>query len=190
MESLLRMTDLELLRRFKHGDEAAFHELVDRYADYLYGVAWSLVGHAADAEDIVQETFAGAFRGAAGFREAASIKTWLLRILMRQCARSRRSAWKRRVFSFSDRPESSTDGETAAPDALSAPPQQQVEHRVDVVQMLETLSPEHREVLVLRELEGMSYAEIAATLRVPQGTVESRLYRARQELRERFKGYL
>ena len=70
------------------------------------------------------------------------------------------------------------------------PEQVQVDHRTDVTAMLKTLSAEHREVIVLRELEGMSYGEIAAALGVPQGTVESRLYRARQELRERFKGYL
>jgi RNA polymerase sigma-70 factor, ECF subfamily len=181
------MTDLELLRRFRSGDEAAFHELVDRHANYLYGVAYSLTGNAADAEDVVQETFAGAFRGAGSFREAASIKTWLLRILMRQAARSFRSSWKRKVISLHDGPEQAMeeDGNLAV-----MPEQDQVDHRTDVLAMLRTLSPEHREVIVLRELEGMSYGEIAAAIGVPQGTVESRLYRARQDLRERFKGYL
>ena len=185
---LLRMTDLELLQRFRHGDDAAFHELVDRHAEYLYGVAFSLVGNAADAEDVVQETFAGAFKGASGFREAASIKTWLLRILMRQSARRRRDRWKHKVIPLGNGMEQAMDRDE--PNLSLAPQQEQVDHRVDVMEMLEALSPEHREVIVLRELEGLTYGEMAAALSVPQGTVESRLHRVRQELRERFKGYL
>ena len=65
----------------------------------------------------------------------------------------------------------------------------EVEHRVDLAGILETLAPEHREVLVLREIQGLAYGEIAQMLRVPQGTVESRLHRARSALRERLKGY-
>lgn len=185
------MTDLELLQRFRSGDESAFHQLVDRYAEYLFGVACSLTGNAADAEDVVQETFAGAFRGAGSFREAASIKTWLLRILMRQCARIYRSAWKRRVIPLHDEQSMNGDGTSRADQAVSVPPQQtQVDHRVDVMEMLQTLSPEHREVIVLRELEGLSYSEMATALGVPQGTVESRLHRARSELREKYRGYM
>ena len=80
--SHLHATDSELVRRARHGDEAAFHELVDRYAGVLFGLAFSLVGHAADAEDVVQETFSGAFRGLRAFRGFSSVKTWLIRILI------------------------------------------------------------------------------------------------------------
>ncbi len=181
------MTDLELLQRFRSGDEAAFHELVNRHADYLYGVACCLCGNSADAEDVVQETFAGAFKGAAGFRGASSVKTWLTRILVRQVARIRRDNWKRKVFPIGDGLEQIVDSDSSL---AVLPAQREVDDRMDVMAMLQELSAEHREVIVLRELQGMSYGEIAESLGVPQGTVESRLHRARQELRQRFKDYL
>jgi RNA polymerase sigma-70 factor (ECF subfamily) len=183
----LRPTDIELLRRVGHGDESAFHELVDRYADYLFGVAFSLTGSAADAEDAVQESFAGAFKGLAGFREQASVKTWLLRILVRQCARGHRRRGRDVVVRIGDASQALLEGD----DGFAVPSAEgQVDARVDAMEMLQTLSPEHRQVIVLREIEGMSYEEMARTLGIPRGTVESRLHRARQELRQRFEGYL
>jgi RNA polymerase sigma-70 factor, ECF subfamily len=183
-EAELPDPDLELVRRARRGDEAAFHMLVDRYGQELYGLAWSLTGNQADAEDVVQETFAGAFRALGAFEERASVKTWLVRILVRQAARIHRSKGNRKVFSLDGFPD---------PDAVAVDRTPQVDGldaRMDVAAMLDGLSEEHREVIVLRELEGMSYEEIAETLRVPRGTVESRLFRARQVLKERLKGYL
>ncbi len=80
-------TDFALIQRARGGDHGAFHDLVDRHAGSLFGLAVSLSGNAADAEDIVQETFTGAFRGLAGSEGRASVKTWLTRILVRQAAR-------------------------------------------------------------------------------------------------------
>ena len=177
-------SDNELLHRVRQGDTEAFHGLVERYAQYLYRVAYSLVGNAADAEDVLQETFAGAFKSAAGFRQQASVKTWLVRILIRQAARFRRSAGHRPLSMHG------AAGEAEA-GRLSVPsPSAAVDRRLDVAEVLQTLSLEHREVLVLREFEQLSYEEMAQTLGVPPGTVESRLYRARQALKEKLKGYL
>ncbi|MGE5609962.1 MAG: RNA polymerase sigma factor [Bacillota bacterium] len=177
--------DIELLGRIRQGDKSAFHELVDRYAGQLFGVAYSLLGNAADAEDAVQETFAGAFKGLSSFRGQASVKTWLLRILARQVAGCRRSnVRQRRIL---------VEAQDSSPDNTqytAASPEVGVDQRLDVMSMLQTLSPEHRDVVVLREFEGLSYGEMAEALGVPQGTVESRLHRARQELRQRFKEYL
>ena len=178
-------SDAELLERARRGDDAAFHELVDRHAGRLYRLAFSLSGNAADAEDILQETFSGAFRGLAGFESRSSVKTWLTQILVRQAARHHRSRGKFRVVSFGDALEAAAEPSARSrPDAAG-----NLDARLDVLTMIETLSPEHRQVIVLREIEGLSYAEIAEALHVPRGTVESRLHRARQELRERFKGY-
>lgn len=176
------VSDIELLRRTGHGDGAAFHKLVDRHAGYLFGVACSLLGNSADAEDVIQETFAGAFRAAAKFRQQSSVKTWLLQILVRQVARSRRSTFRvsRNALSLHG------GGAVDLPVVAEA---ERVDHRLDVTQVMQSLSPEHREVLVLREFEHLSYEQIAKTLGVPPGTVESRLYRARQELKQKLKGY-
>lgn len=165
-------TDIELVRRARHGDLEAFHGLVDRYASYLYGLAVSLCGHQADAEDVVQETLAGAYRGLGGFAERSSVKTWLTRILVRQAAgHFRRRAWRSTVIRLDSAPAPQVAGASEAADV-----------RMDVQRAILDLSPEHREVIVLREMQGLTYDEIARELGVPRGTVESRLHRARREL--------
>jgi RNA polymerase sigma-70 factor (ECF subfamily) len=163
------------VRRLKSGNEAAFHELVDRFGQQLFRVAYSMVGNAADGEDVVQETFSAAFAGIGRFRGEASLKTWLMQILVRQCARLKRGRGRKWTIGIEKAEQE------AAVDSAGA-----AESRMDVVAMLQTLSEEHREVIVLRELQSMTYEEMAETLKIPRGTVESRLYRARNELRERF----
>ncbi len=138
-----------------------------------------MVGNAFDAEDVVQEAFTGAFRGLGGFQGRSSVKTWLTRILMTQAARSRRSKSRRR-------PEVNQD----AVDASEVPPSAAAGVKMDLHAALAKLSDEHRRILLLREFDGMSYDELAQTLDVPRGTVESRLHRARAELREKLKAYL
>jgi len=174
----LGSTDSDLVHRAQQGEEAALHEVVDRHAAGLFRLAFSLVGNAADAEDVVQETFLGAFRGLSGFRGRSSLKTWLTRILMRQAARHHRSRAVRDTVSL--------DG---LPDA-TAPSTRSVDARLDVAAALDTLSPEHRQVILLRELQGMTYAEMADVLDVPRGTVESRLHRARRALQDQLGDYL
>jgi RNA polymerase sigma-70 factor (ECF subfamily) len=173
--------ELELVRRIGRGDAAAYRLLVDREARYLYGIAHALVGNAADAEDLVQETFAGLL--SSRFRGEASLRTWLVRILVRRAGMLRRSRGRRREQAAGTWCEATQPAERATA-ALDC------DARLDLSTMLECLSPEHRAVIVLRELEGMNYAEMAQVLGVPQGTVESRLHRAREEIRRRFKGYL
>ncbi|HSW46655.1 MAG TPA: sigma-70 family RNA polymerase sigma factor [Phycisphaerae bacterium] len=176
--------DIELVRQIGRGDEAAFHALVDREGRYLHGIAHALTGNAADAEDLVQETFTGALTSR--FRGESSLRTWLVRILVRRVGMLRRSR-RRRGPQQSLETESRDERDIGIAKPSETPG---TEARLDLSTMLASLSPEHRAAIVLRELQGMTYAEMAATLEVPQGTVESRLYRAREELRKRFKGYL
>ncbi|MFH0965939.1 MAG: sigma-70 family RNA polymerase sigma factor [Planctomycetota bacterium] len=179
--------DEDLVHRARKGDETACHEIVDRYSDRLYGLAFSLVGNAADAADVLQETFSGAFRHLRAFRGRSSLRTWLSRILFRQAARHHRSRRRHKAVSLESiagtRCEPVAGGGSGGTQAVS-------DARMDVGEALRALSPLHREVIVLRELEGMSYEEIAAVLGVPRGTVESRLFRARGELRGRLRDYL
>jgi len=176
-------SDAELVRRIRRGDASAFHGLVDRYAQYLFGLAFSLVGNSADAEDILQETYAGAFRGIGSFAGRSSIKTWLTRILVRQVARHHRARARRKVIPM--------DLDLAADDRHTVgSPARMADVQMDVESAMRLLSPAHREVIVFREFRGLSYAEIAEVLGVPRGTVESRLFRARRELKELLKDYL
>ena len=179
----LRPTDAELIQAARGGDQAAFHALVDRHAHALYGLAASLSDNAADAEDIVQETFAGAFWGLGGFRGQASVKTWLTRILVRQAARHRRYAGRRQA-TFRGL-EAAVDADLGVPSADGA-----TDARIDVKAAMRLLSPDHRDVIALREFQGLSYDEIAEVLEIPRGTVESRLFRARRELQGQLKEYL
>jgi len=183
----LQPGDAELVRRARRGDEAACHEIVELYSASLYRFAFSLVGNAADAEDVLQETFSGAFRGLRGFEERASLKTWLSRILVRQAARCHRSRARHKAASLDAMLESSAGGRAEPP---AAPRESDRGMRMDILETLQQLSPDHREVIVLREMQGMSYEEIAGVFGVPRGTVESRLFRARQELKKRLKEYL
>jgi RNA polymerase sigma-70 factor, ECF subfamily len=169
--------DIDLMRRAAAGDARSFHALVDRHAQRLFRLAVSLVGNATDAEDVLQETFIGAFKGLRSFEGRASVRTWLTRILVTQAARWHRDRRRSRTQQMDE--SITTSGGGAGSDAS-----------MDVNAAMQRLSPEHRQVLALREFEQMSYEEIAEVLGVPRGTVESRLHRARSEMREKLKAYL
>jgi RNA polymerase sigma-70 factor (ECF subfamily) len=177
-------SDAELLARARGGDQPAFARLVERHGPYLFGIARSLVRDAHDAEDVVQETFAAAASSGSGFRGDASVRTWLVAIATRQAAlvRRRRKPWLKFWSS------GGTD-ETPPPEPATERVRQEsmVDARMDLATLLQRLDPELREVLVLRELRGLSYEQMAASLGIPRGTVESRLHRARNELRRLWK---
>ena len=163
-------TDGQLFTGTQRGDAAAVRELLARHGDYLYGIARTLTRTPADADDAVQDTLAAVLT--ATFRGDAGLRTFLVSILVRQAARQRRRKrpWMRLVGG---------DGPAVPADAARA-----VDAKLDLAALLEKLSPEHREVLVLREIEGHAYEQMARTLGVPRGTVESRLSRAREQLRK------
>ena len=166
---------------------------MERHATRLHRIAYSLLGNDADADDVLQETFLGALKGVKGFRVKASVKTWFTRILINQVARHRRY-WRVR----SNMKQMGSDAEDILTGAASQSGSgsglgagaNNGEIRLDIAEMLQTLTPEHRAVITLREMDGLAYEEIAEILNVPVGTVESRLFRARHELRGRLKAYL
>ena len=184
----MQETDEQLAKKAAWGDHAAFRALADRHAAYLLRVAMSLVGNEADAEDVVQHTLVGAYKGLSGFRGGSSVKTWLTGIAVRQAARFRRTRSRDKALSISAASgDDAGAGEALGPQTPSAAAA--VESRIDAQTVLAKLSAEHRQVIVLRELEGLSYEEMADALGVPRGTVESRLHRARAELKEALRRY-
>jgi RNA polymerase sigma-70 factor, ECF subfamily len=180
---------MDLLRAAAGGDTSAFHTLVDRHAGYLYRLASYISRGSPDAEDIVQETLAGAFTGMKRFDGRASVKTWLTRILMQQASRAWRKSKRRRAADI-DAAATGESGESMDGALCVQSGSTAVDKKIDVAAVLEALNPEHREVLVLREMQGMSYAQIAEVLAIPVGTVESRIHRARSEVRRRLQEYL
>jgi RNA polymerase sigma-70 factor, ECF subfamily len=177
--------DMDLVRRVRQGDDAAFGRVVDIHGPRLYLLALSMLGNRHDAEDVVQDTFIGAFGGLGGFQGRASLKTWLTRILVNKVVKLRRRGRLRKTSQIDD----------AGEPASEAPARRTTETgrsdmRMDMQTMIDRLSEEHRSVILLREMQGMTYDEIATVLAVPRGTVESRLFRARQKLRELMGDYL
>ncbi len=172
---LINLPDEALAERAADGDRHAFALLVDRHATRLLALATKLLRNSVDAEDVVQETLLGALRAITQFQRRSSVKTWLNRILIRQVA-----LWWRKA-----RPMDRLPTEVESRSSASASSGQ----KLDVQAALERLSEEHRQILVLREWNGMSYDEMAELLDVPRGTIESRLHRARQELRRRLGSY-
>jgi RNA polymerase sigma-70 factor, ECF subfamily len=190
--------EAQFLERLRAGEAAAFNRLVEeRHAD-IYALLYRLTEDAEEARDLTQETFLQAFRHLAGFRGDADLRTWLYRIAVNQ-ARNRWRWWKRRrrdrtvsldapAGESSDAPLSAglpaRDGEDPEAQALAR------ERERALLSALRTLSRPYREVIVLRDIEGFSYEEVALALEINVGTVKSRLSRGRIELRRRLEGSL
>jgi len=147
---------------------------MDRHAPALFRLASNLVPNHQDAEDVVQETFIAGFRALKSFQERSSVKTWLYAIAYRQAALLRR---KRRI------PFQMLSEETPLPSPSESTHVSAVDARIDLNEALANLPEDHRAILILRELDGLSYEEISSVLGLPRGTVESRIHRARQSLK-------
>lgn len=173
--------DGELIAATLGGDEAAFGQLVLRYQDRLFNGMVRVVRCEATAADVVQDAFVLAWRRLESFAGRSGFYTWLFQIARNQ-AISRIRARKSAVSL--DGPAESSAGQLAG---TTPPPDQhlrQDEDRMLLEQALGQLSDEHRTIIVLREMEDMDYEQIASVLEVPVGTVRSRLFRARIQLRD------
>jgi len=153
------------------GEEAAYRWLLDRYRDRVVRLAAHVLRSPSEAEDAAQEAFVRAFRNLRSFRGESRFYTWLYHIAVRVCLDRRRAHWGREQgIPVSEGAEGSVAGGS--------------DLRLTVETLLDQLSPPMRAALVLRELEGLEYEEIAMTLEIPVGTVRSRLNAARRKFRE------
>jgi RNA polymerase sigma-70 factor (ECF subfamily) len=175
--------DAALVERLRQGDGKALDELFRRHRDAAYGIAFRLVGSREDALDVVQESFIHVMRGIEGFRGQSSFRTWLYRIVTHAALDYRR--W--RALRTAD----SLDAETAVEPAATGPshrgPQEEAadrDLRRAIDKALTNISEKNRAALVLYAIEGMSYKEVADVLGISVGTVMSRIFNARQRLRE------
>lgn len=177
-------TDSDLIVQSLDGQPAAFGELVRRHQDRLYTTMVHVVGCAEEARDVVQDAFVQAFVKLDSFQGASSFYTWLYRIAFNLAINHRRR--RRPTISVDAVREQYGDEpvEEGADPTAHLEQQERVRH---VHAALEALDDDHRAILTLRELEGCSYESIAEVLDVPIGTVRSRLFRARMQLREQLK---
>lgn len=181
------MTDTELVSAAQRGDQGAFAALVERHQAMAYSLALRMTGNPDDAADVTQEAFLNVWRGLGSFQGQSSFSTWLYRLTSNACIDFLRRENRRRAFSMTVTDEDEEENrEAEIPDERWSPEREldrDETHRA-IRAGLDSLSPEHREVLVLRELEGLSYQEIAQALELEEGTVKSRIARARLALRE------
>lgn len=187
--------DEALVARAAAGDVLAFEELMRRYQDRVHNFALRWTGNPADAEEVTQEAFLKAFRAMPRFRGDAKFSTWLFQIAKNACInlfhRGRRHMEHRRVSL-----QEHMDDEEVVPlqiETAEDDPQEAVlgrEFAEVAAAAIAALDPHYRDALVLRDVEGMDYADIAAILEVPVGTVKSRIHRARSELQRRLQPYV
>lgn len=185
----------QLVERARAGDALAFDELVTLYMDKIYSYVARMVGDTSEAEDIAQETFVKAFRNIRSFRGASSFQTWLYRIASNLTIDAVRRRKRRENTVSLDAPVEGDAGQITREleDVSLAGPSgslETAELQRHVHRAIQELSPKLRAVVVLYELQGLSYEEIAEVLRCPLGTVKSRLFNARMELKERLRGIL
>jgi RNA polymerase sigma-70 factor, ECF subfamily len=190
--------EAQFIERLKRGDEAAFEILVNERSGEIYGLLYRLTENREEARDLTQETFLRAFQSIVHFRGESDLRTWIYRIAINQ-ARNRWRWWRRRrrdVTVSIDAPEIG-NGRLGLVSTLRSrnvkdPEQDALESEREraLKKALSSLRRVYREAVVLRDIEGFAYEEIATALDISIGTVKSRLARGRQELRRKLEGSL
>jgi RNA polymerase sigma-70 factor (ECF subfamily) len=186
--------DAALIERCRAGEVAAFEPLVEKYRQRVWRLAYNMLRDREEAWDVAQEAFIRAYQALPSFRGQSAFYTWLYRIVMNVAAdRARSRGAQGRAFGTERVPEEDWErvlpdqnAGDEAPDAAAA----RREQRQKIVQALDTLPEHHRKIVMLSDLEGLSYREIADTLEIPMGTVMSRLHNARKRLRDALKPLL
>lgn len=188
------MLDQRLVRRLQAGDTQAFETLVNRHKDRVLRMLVRILGDRQEAEDVAQDVFIAVFRHIHRFRGDARFQTWLLRIAANAC-RTRLKYLKRRAhdrrISLSQGAEDSQPS-LILPSTVPTPEALAMGTRLEaaIADELTQLDPEHRLLIVLRDVEGLPYDEVARVTGLAIGTVKSRLHRARTALKNRVKPHL
>ena len=183
------MTDLQekdLIRKAKQGDMLAFEELILKHEKIVYNLALRMMNHSEDAMDISQEVFLKAYRSLSNFDERSAFSTWIYRITHNTCIDEIRKRKGKQTYSLEEDLESedgsmqrqvADDGDTPEESLMRK------EQKSEILRALDTLSEEHKAAIILRDVKGLSYEEIAEILELSLGTVKSRINRARNQLK-------
>jgi RNA polymerase sigma-70 factor (ECF subfamily) len=182
--------DLEYIVLCQKGDTDAFEVLVERHQKKLLNIAYRMMGDYDEACDVTQEAFLSAYKSIKKFKAEAKFSTWLYRIVVnysKNRLKQLRNIAQREVVSIDDSGEIKIEGALCQSSVNDANPGTQMEKRereAQVQKCITSLDEEYREVLVLRDIQGLSYEEIKDILKIPDGTVKSRLSRARNALKD------
>jgi RNA polymerase sigma-70 factor (ECF subfamily) len=192
-ESGLNMDEAALIKRCLSGDDTAFDQIVNRYQDMVFNLALRLLGKREEALDLSQEVFFQVYRKLGSFRRDASLRTWIYRIVINRAKNCQRW-WRRRECEMTAVAveEAERDSSWVLSAAIcgsdSVAPDEALQRKEIGAILHEAISAlpfEQRTILLLKEIDGLSYEEIAQTLKLALGTVKSRLARARKALREK-----
>lgn len=183
---MTREEELEIINRVRAGDTDAFESLVLEHQNKVYSLALRMVGNEEDARDMAQEAFVRAYTSLAGFRGDSKFSVWLYRLTSNICIDFLRSRQRHQTVSLTYDTDDAEGGQLEIPDERFSPDTglERAELRGSVVRGLNSLSPEFRSILLLREIEGLTYEEIGRALDLEEGTVKSRIFRARKKLTE------
>ena len=192
-----RIQDGQFIERLKRGESAAFETLVNERSGEIYGLLYRLTENPEEARDLTQETFLRAFQSIRSFRGDSDLRTWIYRIAINQ-ARNRWRWWRRRrrdsTVSIDSTDENGRPAlvSTLKAENVQSPEQDTLAHERERIlrNALKGLRRVYRETVILRDIEGFAYEEIAVALDISVGTVKSRLARGRQELRSKLEGSL
>lgn len=181
---MTREEELAVIRRVQKGDVNAFEALVSAYEKNVYNLALRMMGNAQDAEDMAQEAFLKAYNSLPGFRGDSKFSVWLYRIVSNVCLDQLRKKSKRPTVSLSMEDEDGEETQLDLPDTAQSPEEvlEKKLTREAVRRGLAQLPEDARQILLLREIQGLSYEEIGETLGLEPGTVKSRIFRARKRL--------
>lgn len=188
--------DRDLVARSQAGEREAFAVLVARYQRRAYAVALGMVHNHDDALDVVQDAFVKAHRNIGGFHGNASFYTWLYRIVVNLCIDRARTRKRRPQVEFDEtyeREQAAGVGVDVMPHLADSDPMRNLSRRelgLQIDKALATLSENHRSILLLREVDGLSYEELAEVLQISRGTVMSRLFHARKNMQKELRPYL
>ena len=179
------MTENDLIKKCKKGNREAFNKLFETYQSQVINIAYSMLSDREDAYDAAQEVFVRVYRNINSFKEEASFNTWLYRIITNVCSDILRKRQKgSKVVSISQMSEENSDIDI--PDEAPTPEESMelTERQAVVREAISQLREEYRVIITMCDIEGMSYDDIAEMLKVPKGTVKSRINRARNSLKK------
>ena len=177
--------DSRLVERIQAGDTGAYRQLVEKYQARIYSMIAGMVRDREEAHDLTQDAFVKAFKNLDRFRLESSFYTWLYRIAKNLTIDWLRKQKRRRAEEFDEGLAARESGGTISDSHLKESPGKELERsrlKDRIFDAMETLSPEHRQIILLREVEGFSYQEISEVMDIPEGTVMSRLFYARRKL--------
>lgn len=181
---MTEVSEKKIIEKVLGGDANAFEELVLKYEKTVYNLALRMVGDRDDAFDMTQEAFIKAYGSLSSFRGDSKFSVWIYRIATNVCLDFLRSKSRKQQVSLTVSDDDDEDAQLDIPDPSSDPEQQLMQKMSmqSVEEGLKTLPDKQRQILVMRELGGMSYAEIGKALSLEEGTVKSRIFRARKRL--------